>query len=133
MKQIDLSNKPDELWENHGMAEKWVPVDKKADSPRLFADVAPTKQVFSEGNGGESRKSFHGYPNGFAQLIESPQSWNMIPMQIDSECNPLQSPSVPFNSLQFPSIQFHSIQFPSIQFKSILDFLAISIATLKSN
>jgi hypothetical protein len=26
--------------------------------------------------GGESRKSFHGYPDGFAQLVESPQSWS---------------------------------------------------------
>jgi hypothetical protein len=34
--------------------------------------------------GGESRKSFHGYPDGFAQLIESPQSWHITPMQIDT-------------------------------------------------
>lgn len=37
-----------------------------------------------KGNGGESRKSFHGYPNGFAQLIESPQSYHLTPMQIDT-------------------------------------------------
>ena len=45
---------------------------------------APTNQMFSEGNGGESRKSFHGYPDGFAQLIYSPDSWHLIPMQIDT-------------------------------------------------
>ena len=33
----------------------------------------PTAQMFSEGNGGESRHSFHGYPDGFAQLIASPR------------------------------------------------------------
>jgi hypothetical protein len=40
--------------------------------------------LFSEGNGGESRKSFHGYPDGFAQLIESPETWHITPMQIDT-------------------------------------------------
>ena len=52
MKKINLSDKPDQLWENHGMAEKWVAVDKQADParPRLFGDVAPTSQTFSEGN-----------------------------------------------------------------------------------
>ena len=40
--------------------------------------------MFSEGNGGESRKSFHGYPKGYAQLIHSPESWHITPMQIDT-------------------------------------------------
>mmetsp|Transcript_61941 Transcript_61941/g.170570 ORF Transcript_61941/g.170570 Transcript_61941/m.170570 type:complete len:455 (-) Transcript_61941:351-1715(-) len=39
---------------------------------------------FSEGNGGESRKSFHGYPNGYAQLISSPKEFHLEPMQIDT-------------------------------------------------
>lgn len=29
-------------------------------------------------------RSFHGYPQGFAQLIESPQNWHITPMQIDT-------------------------------------------------
>jgi len=37
------------------------------------AEAAGSKWFISEGNGGESRKSFHGYPHGYAQLIESPQ------------------------------------------------------------
>jgi len=41
-------------------------------------------QMFSEGNGGESRKSFHGFPKGYAQLISSPDSWHITPMQIDT-------------------------------------------------
>jgi hypothetical protein len=40
--------------------------------------------MFSEGNGGESRKSFHGYPAGYAQLITSPTQWHITPMQIDT-------------------------------------------------
>ena len=85
MKHVEITDK-DELWAHHGMADKWVAVDKKPDpaNPRLFGDVAPTSQWFSEGNGGESRKSFHGYPDGFAQLIESPDSWHITPMQIDT-------------------------------------------------
>ena len=44
----------------------------------------PASQWFSEGNGGEFRKSFHGYPKGFAQLIDSPTAFHMEPMQIDT-------------------------------------------------
>jgi len=69
----------------HGAPTRWTPVDRVNDQmPRLFGDVAPTSQMFSEGNGGESRKSFHGYPDGFAQLIESPETWSITPMQIDT-------------------------------------------------
>ena len=39
----------------------------------------------SEGNGGEYRKSYHGYPAGFAQLIESPTHFHIQPMQIDTK------------------------------------------------
>lgn len=39
---------------------------------------------FSEGNGGEFRASFHGYPNGYAQLLNSPRYFNIQPMQIDT-------------------------------------------------
>jgi len=45
----------------------------------------PVAQWFSEGNGGEFRKSFHGYPEGMAQLIESPVSFQLQPMQIDTK------------------------------------------------
>jgi len=69
---------------SHGAPIKWIAQDKKAEIPRNFADVAPTSQMFSEGNGGESRKSFHGYPDSFAQLIESPETWMITPMQIDT-------------------------------------------------
>jgi hypothetical protein len=86
MREIDISD-PDELWKNHGNPKKMVTVDipeSVSGVKRKFADVAPTSQFYSEGNGGESRKSFHGYPDGFAQLIESPTSWHITPMQIDT-------------------------------------------------
>ena len=44
----------------------------------------PTSQFFSEGNGGEFRKSFHGYPAGTAQLVDKPRVFTVSPMQIDT-------------------------------------------------
>eukprot|EP00036_Acanthoecidae_sp_10tr_P009085 CAMPEP_0182915416 /NCGR_PEP_ID=MMETSP0105_2-20130417/316_1 /TAXON_ID=81532 ORGANISM="Acanthoeca-like sp., Strain 10tr" /NCGR_SAMPLE_ID=MMETSP0105_2 /ASSEMBLY_ACC=CAM_ASM_000205 /LENGTH=863 /DNA_ID=CAMNT_0025052283 /DNA_START=14 /DNA_END=2605 /DNA_ORIENTATION=- len=44
----------------------------------------PTNIVFKENPGGEYRKSYHGYPSGFAQLLHSPTQWLVEPMQIDT-------------------------------------------------
>ena len=44
----------------------------------------PTSIVFKENPGGEFRKSYHGYPNGYAQLLHSPTQWIVEPMQIDT-------------------------------------------------
>ena len=44
----------------------------------------PTNIVFKENPGGEFRKSYHGYPSGYAQLIHSPTQWVVEPMQIDT-------------------------------------------------
>ena len=44
----------------------------------------PTSLVFKENPGGEFRKSYHGYPSGYAQLIHSPSQWLVEPMQIDT-------------------------------------------------
>jgi len=44
----------------------------------------PTNLVFKENPGGEYRKSYHGYPAGYAQLLHSPRSWSVEPMQIDT-------------------------------------------------
>ena len=41
-------------------------------------------EFFSEGNGGEFRSSYHGYPQGYAQLIQSPDYFYVNPMQIDT-------------------------------------------------
>ncbi len=44
----------------------------------------PTSIVFKENPGGEFRKSYHGYPKGYAQLLASPTHWVVEPMQIDT-------------------------------------------------
>lgn len=44
----------------------------------------PTSIVYKENPGGEFRKSYHGYPRGFAQLLHSPTQWVVEPMQIDT-------------------------------------------------
>jgi hypothetical protein len=44
----------------------------------------PTSAMFSDGNGGEYRKSLHMYAPPFAQLVESPQHFAGSPMQIDT-------------------------------------------------
>ena len=44
----------------------------------------PSSQSFSGGNGGEYRKSFHGYPPSYAQVIYSPERFQFTPMQIDT-------------------------------------------------
>ena len=67
----------------HGAPTKWIAEDRPSAALRSDPD-APTSLLFSEGNGGESRKSFHGYPNKYAQLLESPTSWHLTPMQIDT-------------------------------------------------
>merc|ERR1712176_818526 len=45
----------------------------------------PHSTVFSEGNGGEFRGSYHGYPQGYAQLLHSPATFHINPMQIDTK------------------------------------------------
>ena len=43
-----------------------------------------TYSIIKENPGGEFRKSYHGYPSGYAQLIHSPNQWIVEPMQIDT-------------------------------------------------
>jgi len=56
----------------------WVVKDLKPDSP------TPNSQDFGAANGGEYRKSFHGYAPGWAQIVHSPESLSVEPMQIDT-------------------------------------------------
>ena len=62
---------------NHGSKQHWKII------PENNIEI-PTSQFFSEGNGGESRGSFHGYPKNYAQLIKSPELFKIQPMQIDT-------------------------------------------------
>ena len=45
---------------------------------------APTNLRLGGGNGGEYRKTFHGYAPSYAQIIESPTEMQITPMQIDT-------------------------------------------------
>jgi len=91
-KQVEMKERPTDLLFDgdayasgaHGKTTMMVPVEKEDAEPREFEGVAQTSWFISEGNGGESRKSFHGYPQGYAQLLESPTSWHITPMQIDT-------------------------------------------------
>lgn len=58
---------------------KFITIDNTKSPPNI-----PTSQSFSSGNGGESRGSFHGYPTNKSQLVFSPKSFYLLPMQIDT-------------------------------------------------
>ena len=82
-KMVKLQHPDPENVDAHGAPMKWKVVELPSAKLRKDKNI-PTNQLFSEGNGGESRKSFHGYPTGYAQLIDSPDTWMIIPMQIDT-------------------------------------------------
>eukprot|EP00948_MAST-09A_sp_MAST-9A-sp1_P000688 g688.t1 len=65
----------------HGLPSKkehWVVTDLAPENP------IPTHQAFGGANGGEYRKSFHGYAPGYVQVIDSPTQFQITPMQIDT-------------------------------------------------
>jgi len=70
---------------NHGAPAFYLTMKKENIGDPNADSGIPTSQFFSEGNGGEFRKSYHGYPEGFAQLIESPTTFHIQPMQIDTK------------------------------------------------
>lgn len=65
----------------HGMPIPW-------DQPHYIVeddDPAPGhRQQFSSGNGGEYRKTFHGFAPGYAMVIDSPTAFQVTPMQVSS-------------------------------------------------
>ena len=67
----------------HAASHKWVPFDTVDRAATPHPDI-PASHFFSEGNGGEMRKSYHGYSKGYAQLLQSPSTWHITPMQIDT-------------------------------------------------
>ena len=69
----------------HGSLHHWgADMKPSSGSSEDNDDEIPQVQFFSEGNGGEMRMSYHGYPRGYAQLIESPDMFSVVPMQIDT-------------------------------------------------
>ena len=59
--------------------QAWVPMEHTPTQSGL-----PTRAMFSDGNGGEYRKTFHAYAPPFAQIVESPTTLAGSPMQIDT-------------------------------------------------
>lgn len=57
----------------------WVPVEHEPSKKGV-----PTSAMFSDGNGGEYRKTFHALAPPYAQIVESPQRLSGSPMQIDT-------------------------------------------------
>merc|ERR1712223_1850227 len=86
----EMRSVPGELAHDNGMDNHGAPAfyltfkKENVGDPNADSGI-PTSQFFSEGNGGEFRKSYHGYPEGFAQLIESPTTFHIQPMQIDTK------------------------------------------------
>jgi hypothetical protein len=68
---------------NHGASGYWT-MKKRSNAINRDGQI-PVSTLFSEGNGGEMRGSYHGYPKGYAQLVHAPQSFSVIPMQIDTK------------------------------------------------
>jgi hypothetical protein len=64
---------------NHGSPTQWTAHVLDEDAHDL-----PQAHFFSEGNGGEMRMSYHGYPKGYAQVLQSPDTFHVVPMQIDT-------------------------------------------------
>ncbi|CAJ1924746.1 unnamed protein product [Cylindrotheca closterium] len=69
----------------HGASHHLVGEFKEGMQPDDDDDTEiPQIQFFSEANGGEFRMSYHSYPKGYAQTIESPNEFVVTPMQIDT-------------------------------------------------
>lgn len=79
-------NDPRAQAHGHGAPLNWRPGDERwvVREPVEKAGDLPHSQAFGGANGGEFRKSFHGYAPGFVQLIQSPTQMQITPMQIDT-------------------------------------------------
>ena len=67
----------------HGM----IPYDQPHYAVEQVAPSAsghPVKVAATSSNGGEYRKSFHGFPPGYALVVDSPTAMQVTPMQIDT-------------------------------------------------
>jgi hypothetical protein len=80
-------------------------ISRPRDDDSNPTSTVPVSTVFATGNGGEFRKSFHSYPAPYAQLVESPSSWAMQPMQIDTKNRDgsMDKPGMPFKPGPLPT------------------------------
>ncbi|CAE7469985.1 unnamed protein product [Symbiodinium pilosum] len=68
----------------HGASSAWKPGKHEWVVRERVPGELPSSQSFGGANGGEYRKSFHGYAPSFVQVIESPTQIQITPMQIDT-------------------------------------------------
>eukprot|EP00931_Biecheleriopsis_adriatica_P115974 TRINITY_DN91702_c0_g1_i1.p1 TRINITY_DN91702_c0_g1~~TRINITY_DN91702_c0_g1_i1.p1 ORF type:complete len:642 (-),score=85.73 TRINITY_DN91702_c0_g1_i1:25-1950(-) len=54
------------------------------EGPDQSARGYPTRAALTSGNGGEFRKTFHGFPPGYALVVDSPSQLQISPMNIDT-------------------------------------------------
>ena len=52
-------------------------------------NALPSNIAFGGANGGEYRKTFHGYAPGYVQVIESPEQIQITPMQVAASSSQL--------------------------------------------
>ena len=70
--------------------EEWAPAQNSHGGPRYVTTPngkdsgTYSTQSFNEHNGNEARQTYHGMPNGYVVPLESPRSWTMSPMQINT-------------------------------------------------
>ena len=72
---------------SHGMVQWDQPhyiVEPVGGETAAEAHRRPTHQSFQSANGGEYRKSYHGFAPGYALVIDSPTAMQITPMQIDT-------------------------------------------------
>lgn len=93
-------------WMGHAHPGDKVWTTRARDDDRNATSRIPVATVFATGNGGEYRKSFHSYPTGYGQLIESPVSWAIQPMQIDTKNRDgsMDKPGMPFTPGPYPAV-----------------------------
>jgi hypothetical protein len=46
--------------------------------------AGPVQHIFSSSNGGEYRRTYHGFAPGYALVLDSPTAMQITPMQIDT-------------------------------------------------
>eukprot|EP01043_Picozoa_sp_COSAG02_P026242 COSAG02_NODE_1506_length_12232_cov_420.616088_5_plen_117_part_00 len=93
-------------WMGHAHPGEKVWTTRAREDDSNATSRIPVATVFATGNGGEYRKSFHSYPAGYGQLIESPVSWAIQPMQIDTKNRDgsMDQPGMPFKPGPYPAV-----------------------------
>lgn len=84
--QLDGPDDPraEEFASVHGGPIPWEQTHYAVEQVAPSASGHPVKVAATSSNGGEYRKSFHGFPPGYALVVDSPTHVQTTPMQIDT-------------------------------------------------